>query len=68
MLINLLIIIEEVGIFGVVFEMCGVWCELGVLWEVLFEVMSLGLGVGVVNELFGVFVLLELFEIIIFII
>lgn len=50
---------EEVGIPGVVLEMCGVRRELGVLREVLLEAMSLGPGAGVVNELPGVSVLLE---------
>lgn len=48
-------------------EMCGVRRELGVLREVLLEAMSLGPGAGVVNELPGVSVLLELFEVITFI-
>lgn len=59
---NLLIIIEEVGILGVMFEMCGVWGEFCVLWEVLFKVIRLGFGVGVLRDLFWVCVLLELLK------
>ena len=42
--------------------MCGVRCELGVLWEVLLEVTRLGPGAGVLREPPGVCGLLELFN------
>lgn len=61
-LLNLPTTTKEVGIPGVMLEMCGVRCELCVLQEVLFEETRLGPGAGVLRDSPGVCALLELLK------